>query len=428
MSATIGTTMASTRTSSPWQLATRTARMNPSAIREILKLTELPGIISLAGGLPSAATFPVEAVSEATARVLRDTPREALQYAASEGFGPLREWVAAELARQGLAASPAQVLITTGSQQGLDLVGKVLIDAGSRVAVESPTYLGALQAFVPYEPEFVAVAGDDDGPLAEALASSAAGARFLYALPNFQNPSGHSITAGRRAELAAAAANAGVPIVEDNPYGDLWYDVAPPAPIATHWREGTIYLGSFSKVLAPGLRLGYVIAPDAVYAKLVQAKQAADLHTPGFNQRIVHEIVRSGFLDSHVPTIRNRYRVQRDAMQAALVAHLPTSGPLACRWKMPGGGMFFWVELPAGVDSEALLVKAVARGVAFVPGAPFFAGAARANTLRLSFVTVGADAIERGIAALAAALRDLREDAVAAGAAKDARRRAELAR
>jgi len=428
MSATIGTTMASTRTSSPWQLATRTARMNPSAIREILKLTELPGIISLAGGLPSAATFPVEAVSEATARVLRDTPREALQYAASEGFGPLREWVAAELARQGLAASPAQVLITTGSQQGLDLVGKVLIDAGSRVAVESPTYLGALQAFVPYEPEFVAVAGDDDGPLAEALASSAAGARFLYALPNFQNPSGHSITAGRRAELAAAAANAGVPIVEDNPYGDLWYDVAPPAPIASHWREGTIYLGSFSKVLAPGLRLGYVIAPDAVYAKLVQAKQAADLHTPGFNQRIVHEILRSGFLDSHVPTIRNRYRVQRDAMQAALVAHLPTSGPLACRWKMPGGGMFFWVELPAGVDSEALLVKAVARGVAFVPGAPFFAGAARANTLRLSFVTVGADAIERGIAALAAALRDLREDAVAAGAAKDARRRAELAR
>ena len=220
-----------------------------------------------------------------------------------------------------------------------------------------------------------------------------------------------------------------MPIVEDNPYGDLWYDVAPPAPIASHWREGTIYLGSFSKVLAPGLRLGYVIAPDAVFAKLVQAKQAADLHTPGFNQRIVHEIVRSGFLDAHVPTIRSRYRVQRDAMQAALVAHLPTSGPLACRWQMPGGGMFFWVELPAGVDSEALLVKAVARGVAFVPGAPFFAGAARANTLRLSFVTVDADAIERGIAALAAALRDLRERGGRRRARRSgAERRAELAR
>ena len=420
--------MASTPASSPWQLATRTARMNPSAIREILKLTELPGIISLAGGLPSALTFPVEAVREATARVLRDTPREALQYAGSEGFGPLREWVATEMARQGLAVSPAQVLITTGSQQGLDLVGKVLIDAGSRVAVESPTYLGALQAFVPYEPEFVAVAGDDGGPLPDALATSAAGARFLYALPNFQNPSGRSISAGRRAELAAAAANAGVPIVEDNPYGDLWYDAAPPPPIASHWVAGTIYLGSFSKVLAPGLRLGYLIAPDAVFAKLVQAKQAADLHTPGFNQRIVHEIVRSGFLDDHVPTIRRRYRAQRDAMQAALVAHLPTSGPLACRWQMPGGGMFFWVELPADIDSEALLVKAVARGVAFVPGAPFFAGAACANTLRLSFVTVGADLIERGVAALADALRDLREVAVVAAPAKGAQPRAELAR
>jgi len=401
--------------------------MNPSAIREILKLTELPGIISLAGGLPSALTFPVEAVREATMRVLRDTPREALQYAASEGFGPLREWVAAEMARQGLVVSPTQVLITTGSQQGLDLVGKVLIDAGSRVAVESPTYLGALQAFVPYEPEFVGIAGDDGGPLPDALASSAAGARFLYALPNFQNPSGRSISAGRRAELAGAAANAGVPIVEDNPYGDLWYDVAPPAPIASHWPEGTIYLGSFSKVLAPGLRLGYVIAPDAVFAKLVQAKQAADLHTPGFNQRIVHEIVRSGFLDAHVPTIRSRYRVQRDAMQAALVAHLPTSGPLACRWQMPGGGMFFWVELPDGIDSEALLVKAVARGVAFVPGAPFFAAAARANTLRLSFVTVGADLIERGIAAVAAALRDLHEERARARPASAAASRAEVA-
>ncbi|MEO5846127.1 MAG: PLP-dependent aminotransferase family protein [Caldimonas sp.] len=415
-------------TTSPWQLAARTARMNPSAIREILKLTEMPGIISLAGGLPSALTFPVEAVREATARVLRDTPREALQYAASEGFWPLREWVAAEMARQGMVVSPAQVLITTGSQQGLDLVGKVLIDAGSRVAVESPTYLGALQAFVPYQPEFVSVACDDGGPLPGELASSAAGARFLYALPNFQNPSGRSIGALRRADLAGAAASAGVPIVEDNPYGDLWYDAAPPAPIASHWPEGTVYLGSFSKVLAPGLRLGYVIAPDAVFAKLVQAKQAADLHTPGFNQRIVHEIVRSGFLDAHVPTIRSRYRVQRDAMQAALAAHLPSEGPLACRWQMPGGGMFFWVELPEGVDSETLLVKAVARGVAFVPGAPFFAGAARANTLRLSFVTVEAEAIERGIAALAAALRELHEGGCASHVAHRAERKVEVAR
>jgi 2-aminoadipate transaminase len=387
--------------------------MNSSAIREILKLTERPGILSLAGGLPSADTFPIEAVREATERVLRDTPREALQYAASEGFAPLREWVAEEMARRGVEVSAANVLITTGSQQGLDLVGKVLIDPGSTVAVESPTYLGALQAFVPYQPEFLAIAGDDGGPLPSALAG-AAGARFLYALPSFQNPSGHSIDAARRAEIASAAEAAGVPIVEDNPYGDLWYDAAPPPPIASHWRAGTIYLGSFSKVLAPGLRLGYVVAPPAVFVKLVQSKQAADLHTPGFNQRIVHEIVRGGFLDAHVPTIRVRYRAQRDAMQAALAAHLPSAGASACRWQMPGGGMFFWVELPTGVDGEALLAKAVERGVAFVPGAPFFAAAPRRNTMRLSFVTVGVEAIERGVAAIAAALDDLGRDAGAA--------------
>ena len=407
-----------------WQLAARTARMNPSAIREILKLTERPGIISLAGGLPSAETFPVDAVREATARVLRDTPREALQYAASEGFAPLREWVAAEMAGQGVAVDVAQVLITAGSQQGLDLVGKVLIDAGSRVAVESPTYLGALQAFVPYEPEFVAIEGDDGGPLAASLAADGRGARFFYVLPNFQTPSGRSSGAARRNELVAAATAAGVPIVEDNPYGDLWFDEAPAPPIAARWREGTIYLGSFSKVLAPGLRLGYVIAPPPVFAKLVEAKQAADLHTPGFNQRIVHEIVKGGFLHEHVPTIRARYRRQRDAMQAALLAHLPTSGPLACRWQTPGGGMFFWVELPDGVDSDALLARAIAAGVAFVPGAPFYAGEPRRNTLRLSFVTVAPEAIERGIALLGEALRELQAEAakgsvaVAAGAAR----------
>ena len=393
----------------PWRLASRTERMNPSAIREILKLTERPGIISLAGGLPSADLFPVEAMREATARVLRDTPREALQYAGSEGFAPLREWVAAELRGQGMSASADHVLITSGSQQGLDLVGKVLVDAGSRVAVESPTYLGALQAFVVYEPEFVTVENDDDGPRPDSLAA-AHGARFFYALPNFQNPSGRQIGVARRAELARAAEAAGVPIVEDNPYGDLWYDAPPPAPIASLWPEGTFYLGSFSKVLVPGLRLGYVVAPPALFAKLVEAKQAADLHTPGFNQRIVHEVVKSGFLDAHVPVIRARYRQQRDAMQAALVAHLPTSGALACRWRTPGGGMFFWVELPEGVDSDALLAKAVERGVAFVPGKSFFADGSRSNTMRLSFVTVSPETIERGVAALAAALRELHDE------------------
>jgi 2-aminoadipate transaminase len=392
----------------PWRLARRTARMNPSVIREILKLTELPGIISLAGGLPAPETFPVEAMRLAADRVLRDSPREALQYAASEGFAPLREWVAADLTSKGLQVGAERVLITTGSQQGLDLVAKALIDPGSRVAVESPTYLGALQAFTPCEPEFAPVECDDNGPLPDAIQREARGARFLYVLPNFQNPSGRSIGAARRDEIARTAEAIGLPIVEDNPYGDLWFDAPPPSPIAARWCEGTIYLGSFSKVLAPGLRLGYVVAPEAVFGKLLQAKQAADLHTPGFNQRIVHEVIRDGFLRQHVPTIRARYKLQRDAMQAALMARLATSGPHACHWTVPGGGMFFWLELPPDVDAEALLPRAIERGVAFVPGAPFFAGAAKANTLRLSFVTVAPAQIDRGVGALAAALESMR--------------------
>jgi 2-aminoadipate transaminase len=384
-----------------WQLARRADRLNPSTIREILELTEQTGIVSLAGGLPSADTFPVAAMQEATARVLRDTPREALQYAASEGYPPLREWVAAEMRAQGLQADAAQVLITTGSQQGLDLVGKVLIDPGSTVAVESPTYLGALQAFAPYEPEFLAVEGDDQGPLPQAL-EAARGARFVYLLPNFQNPTGRCLSAARRLALVQRARDIGLPIVEDNPYGDLWFDAPPPPPLSAAAGDGAVYLGSFSKVLAPGLRLGYVIAPKALYAKLLQAKQSADLHTPGFNQRIVYEVIKNGFLREHVPTIRARYKTHRDAMRDALQRHLPAG----CRWAAPSGGMFFWVELPARLDATALLPRAVAAGMAYVPGAPFFPQGGHAHTLRLSFVTVAPALIEQGVAALGRVLAD----------------------
>lgn len=396
-----------------FKLARRAAAMNPSVIREILKLTEKGGVISFAGGLPSPRTFPVDAMREACERVLRDHPREALQYSASEGFGPLVEWVAADLARQGLAATPAQVLITTGSQQGLDLVAKVLIDEGSTVLVESPTYLGALQAFTPMQPRFVAVAGDDDGPTPDAMAGAAraegADARFFYLLPNFQNPTGRSIGDARRAQLALRAAQIGLPLVEDNPYGDLWFDAPPPPSLAGRCPDNAVYLGSFSKVLAPGLRLGYIVAPTALMSKLLQAKQAADLHTPSFNQRIVHEVIRSGFLDRHVPTIRALYKAQRDAMLAALARHMPEG----VRWNTPAGGMFLWVELPASMDAAALLPLAVGRGVAFVPGMPFFAARPQPNTLRLSFVTATEQQIETGIAALGAAIRAMRDGAPA---------------
>lgn len=381
--------------------ARRAGRMNPSIIREILKVTERPGILSMAGGLPSPDGFPVEAMRAACDRVLRGSPREALQYAPSEGFGPLREWVAADMAARGLPTTASRVLVTSGSQQGLDLVGKVLIDAGSTVAVERPTYLGALQAFAPYEPEIITVDGDDDGPLPEAL-DAARGARFLYLVPSFQNPSGRCMGAARRAALAARAVELGLPVLEDNPYGDLWFDAEPPPPLATHAPDNTVYLGSFSKVLAPGLRLGYIVAPPELFPKLLQAKQAADLHTPGFNQRVVYETVRDGFLKEHLPTVRARYREHRDAMRDALARHLPPG----CRWNVPAGGMFFWIELPEGVDATALLPRAVEQGVAYVPGAAFFADHARVNTLRLSFVTVSPAEIERGVALLCKVLRE----------------------
>lgn len=391
-------------TSTPFHFAQRTARIKPSIIREILNLADRPGVISLAGGLPSPNSFPVQAMREATERVLREAPQQALQYASTEGFGPLRDWVAADLGTQGIQVDALKVLITTGSQQGLDLVGKVLIDPGSQVAVEAPTYVGALQAFNPYEPTYLSVAGDEEGPLVTGL-EGARHARFLYMVPNFQNPGGRSISDTRRDELAARAQQLNLPLVEDNPYGDLWFDEPPPRPIAARWQDGTVYLGSFSKILAPGLRLGYVVAPASIMPKLVQAKQAADLHTPIFNQRLVYEVIRNGFLDDHVPTIRSLYKAQRDAMLAALERHMPAS----CRWTVPGGGMFFWVELPPGIDALAMLPQAVEQGVAYVPGGAFFADNSMRNVMRLSFVTVPTEQIDQGIATLARVLREAQD-------------------
>lgn len=388
---------------SPWLLARRAAKMNPSVIREILKVTEQPGIISFAGGLPSPKTFPVAEFEAACAKVLRDDPHAALQYAASEGFGPLRDMVAAGLPWQ---VDPARILITTGSQQGLDLVAKVLVDAGSKILVESPTYLGAVMAFTPMEPEVVSVANDADGVDLADLRAKAKGARFLYALPNFQNPTGRTMSEASRAALSAEAARLGLPIIEDNPYGDLWFDTAPPAPLTARNPEGCIYLGSFSKVLAPGLRLGYIVAPQAVYPKLLQAKQAADLHSPGLNQRLIAEVMKDGFLERHVPTIRALYKSQRDAMLEALAREMPVGDPDATlTWNTPAGGMFLWARLPKGMSAVDLLPFAVAQGVAFVPGAPFYADHADPRTLRLSFVTPSVEEIQRGVAALAAAIK-----------------------
>ncbi len=405
-------------TPTPWTLAERAQRMNPSVIREILKVTERPGIISFAGGLPSPKTFPAEAFRAACDEVLRKDPVGALQYAASEGYGPLREWIAQELGRSSAAAGvpwqvdPAQVLITTGSQQGLDLVAKVLADKDQRLLVESPTYLGAVMAFTPMEPRIESVASDAQGLDLADLRAKAPGARFLYVLPNFQNPTGRTLDEERRQGLVQIARDTGLPVLEDNPYGDLWFDTPPPAPLTARNPEGGIYLGSFSKVLAPGLRLGFLVAPKAVYPKLLQAKQAADLHTPSFNQRLVHAVVQTGFLADHVPTIRALYKAQRDAMLAALAEHFPATddADAQLQWNTPAGGMFLWARLPRGMQAVDLLPIAVEHGVAFVPGAPFYAGEGDERSLRLSFVTPSVDEIQRGVAALARAVSQYRTE------------------
>ena len=385
-----------------WKLAARAEKMNPSVIREILKVTEKPGIISLAGGLPSPKTFPIAEFDAASHKVLSQDGQAALQYAASEGFPALREAVAAMLPWN---VDPAQVLITTGSQQGLDLVAKILIDGGSKILVETPTYLGALQAFTPMEPAVVSVASDDEGVVVDDLVAKAKDARFIYLLPNFQNPTGRSMSEARRAAVSAAAAQAGLPIIEDNPYGELWFDEEPPLPLSARNPEGCIYLGSFSKVLAPGLRLGFLVAPKHIYPKLLQAKQAVDLHTPSFTQRMVAEVLKGNFLDRHVPTIRALYKSQRDAMLVALEREM---AGLDVQWNTPAGGMFLWARLPEGMSAVDLLPQAVERGVAFVPGAAFYADHADARTLRLSFVTASVEQINIGVKALAEAIRSAR--------------------
>ncbi|AGK48548.1 aminotransferase class I and II family protein [Burkholderia thailandensis MSMB121] len=381
-----------------WAQSERARKLTSSAIREILKVTERPEVISFAGGLPSPATFPAERMREAADRVLRDSPAAALQYSATEGFLPLREWIA-----ERYRVRATQVLVTTGSQQALDLLGKVLIDPQSRVLVETPTYLGALQSFSLYEPAYAQVPTDDAGLLPDALTPELTkGARLLYAQPNFQNPTGRRLPVERRRALAAFAQTSPFPVLEDDPYGALNYAGEPLPTMLSMAPDHVVHLGTFSKVLAPGLRIGYIIAPEELHFKLVQAKQATDLHTPSITQRIAYEVIQDGFLDAHIPTIRALYSAQCEAMLASLARHMPEG----VSWNRPEGGMFIWVKLPAQIDSMQLLEAAVANNVAFVPGAPFFADDAQKNTLRLSFVTVPPEKIEEGVARLGKLLRE----------------------
>lgn len=393
----------------PWRdrLALRTQRMTSSAIRELLKLTTDPEIISFAGGLPAPEVFPVAELRAAADRVLDEHGPQALQYGATEGILPLREMLVRHMGRYGIHVTPANILITSGAQQALNLVGKLFINSGDRILTEEPTYLGALQAFTSYQAQYLPVPIDDEGMRMDKLEEALrAGPKFLYVLPNFQNPGGVTLSLERRRRLVELASHYGVPIVEDDPYGQLRYegDHLPPLVkldaelhgAGNHgapFRGGVIYLGTLSKVLAPGLRIGWVVAPQEVMERLVQMKQGADLHTSTFGQMVAWETARHGFLDRHVRRIRQVYRERRDAMLAALERYAPPG----VRWTHPQGGLFLWVTLPEGSDSAALLARALQEKVAFVPGAPFYPCGGGERTFRLNFSYCKPEVIEEGI-------------------------------
>ena len=379
-----------------WRFSERASQLQSSFIREILKITQRPEIISFAGGLPSPATFPIEQMKAAFDKVLTENGKVALQYGPTDGYPLLREWIANSLSTDSCKIMPEQVLMTSGSQQALDLLGKVLIDEGSRVLVETPSYLGALQAFSVYRPEFKSVATDDHGLVPSSIDPVAEGARMLYALPNFQNPTGRSLSIERRVELVETCARLGIPLIEDDPYGALSYKGEPFPKMLNMNPDGVIYMGSFSKVLTPGIRLGYVVAPLPLVRRLELAKQAADLHTAQLTQMVVYEVIKDGFLDQHIPKIRTLYANQCQAMLDALTECFPSS----VTWTKPEGGMFIWVTLPKHIDAMKLLDQAIAAKVAFVPGAPFYANEPETNTLRLSFVTVPPERIREGVAVL----------------------------
>jgi DNA-binding transcriptional MocR family regulator len=389
--------------------ATRASGMAASEIRELLKLLDRPDIISFAGGIPDPALFPRAAIAAAYGRILGDPARAAvaLQYSASEGYAPLRAWIAGYMAGLGVACGADHILITSGSQQALDFIAKLFISPGDEVLVAKPTYLGALQAMSAYEPVYGPLPRRGDNRLA---AGSGGRRRALgYVMPDFQNPTGLSLTLAERRELLAGAAALDLPLIEDAAYEALRYDGEPvPSLLALDAAQSggidggrVLYCGTFSKTVVPGLRLGWVAAPLPVIRRLVLIKQASDLHTASLTQMVMHEVAQD-VLPQHVAPIRDAYRARRDAMLAALAREMPSG----VRWTEPQGGMFVWLTLPGKIDAAALLERAVAEAqVAFVPGRAFHHDGTGAATLRLNFSLADETRIGEGIARLGALLR-----------------------
>jgi 2-aminoadipate transaminase len=398
------------------RFAHRTQQMKRSTVREILKLAVRPDVISFGGGLPAPELFPVERIEQAAETVLAERGREALQYSTTEGMPELREWVAARMSRGGFQIDPRNILIVSGSQQGLDLVGRVLLDERDPVIVENPTYVGMLSAWKPYELDFHAVPTDEDGLIVDDLEPMLRGQSYklMYSIPSFQNPQGTTLTAPRRQRLAELLIEHDLPFYEDDPYGELVYDgeKMPTVLELEAARRGNasidecnvIYAGSFSKILTPGLRVGWIAAAFPVIDKLVQAKQASDMHASTLSQFIIYEVLRdAGFIEAHIVKLREVYKARRDLMLETMAEQFPPG----VTWTHPTGGLFTMVTLPEGMSAVAVLEESVKHNVAFVPTDSFFIGDAGHNTFRLNFSNAREERIVEGITRLGAVLKEM---------------------
>lgn len=386
-------------------LATRTRGMEASAIREILKVATSPGVVSLAGGLPAAESFPLELMEELMGAVLANYGARALQYDASEGFGPLREALVGHLKARGIETTADGVLVFSGSQGVLDGMGKILLSPGDIVAVEKPTYLGALQAFNAYEPRYVEIETDDDGLIPESLDQVLATHRvkMVYLVPTFQNPSGRTLTLDRRRQVADILKKRGALLVEDDPYSDLRYTGERVPPLHAFAPDNVVYVSTLSKTFAPGLRVGICVAPPFIQQWLVVARQGVDLHTSTLAQALSAEYIRMGYLERQIPRILDIYRPRQEAMLRALQRHMPED----FRWTRPEGGMFVWIEGPAGLDTVRLYDRCVQRGVAFVPGQFFYATSGEgAATMRMNFTAADPATIDDAVGVIGEVLAE----------------------
>lgn len=388
------------------QFADRMEGIKASEIRELLKLTTRSEIISFAGGLPAPELFPIEALKASALEVLDQMGAQALQYSTTEGYNPLREKIAKRMAKSGVTAVQDEILITSGSQQGLDFAGKIFLNPGDYVVCESPSYLGAINAFKAYQCNFIEVDTDDDGMVIEDLESKLAAAhsvKMIYVIPDFQNPSGRSWNLERRKAVLEVAKKYDLPLIEDNPYGDLRFEGESLPSIKSFDDEGrVIYLGTFSKTFCPGLRIGWVCAAEELLSKFILVKQGADLQSNSMSQRELDVFLNHNDLDAHVQSIRDVYRARKDVMLQAMEEHFPDW----VTFTRPQGGLFTWCTLPKAMNARVLMEKALEKNVAFVPGGSFFPNGGRENTMRMNYSNMPEDKIVEGVKRLGEVLRE----------------------